>query len=94
VISVEYECDFPGCDAGKPEGQHHIMSNIPAGESVDVYLNDWRDGAKLSGYLPEGWTVRPNTHDGSAAVWCPAHPNVRMKRGSSVVFLREPEAEG
>jgi hypothetical protein len=73
MISVDYECDFPGCDAGNPEDQQHRMTLIPAGDSVDVYLDNWKSGAKLSGYLPEGWTVQLEAEHGLVVVWCPAH---------------------
>lgn len=63
MISVEFKCDTPGCTAGG--------NGTPAGESVDVYRDNWSGEVRLSGYLPEGWSVRSRTNDGLAVAWCP-----------------------
>lgn len=57
MISVQLDCEDMECFAN---------------EYVDVYMNDFAAGARLDGYVPEGWQII-QADNGLALALCPNH---------------------
>lgn len=69
-VIVEIYCDYRGCNLG--EVGISMTGPDPARASIDIDMDDWRDG-RIASCLPEGWTVFGTK---TLFAYCPTHSRV------------------
>jgi hypothetical protein len=65
-VTVEFECDFQGCNEGAGINRMYDPNRM----YCEVDMPDWQDGRRIATYLPEGWTVFGSK---TLFTYCPKH---------------------